>query len=227
VREATAIGDGASRTLAESAALLGSHRWTEHQLFELTGAWAATAGTPAVRVHLFEVSHQHAWHAQLWADRLPALDGVDPEALSVPLGPALGPLLDAVRSIGAGSPPREGQNVPPGGGASGQEVPDGPDGTGSAASPDVAQLTALYRVTVPRLVVTYRRHLASASTVTDRPTIRALELVLRDETASWEAGEGLLQSLLAQPGAPDLAAGVQRTLESLVVGSGVAAGLVP
>jgi hypothetical protein len=200
--------------LADAAAMIGSHRWVEHRLFEMTGAWSATGAHPAVRLHLFEMSHQHAWHAQLWADRLPALDGVDPEALSVPLGPALGPLFEGVWSTGTA----------PG-------AADGPEAQRAGAEPgpatDVARLSALYRVVLPRLIATYGRHLATSSVVSDSPTIRALELVLRDETAQWQAGECLLQSLLADPEACHVAAEAQRTLEVLVVTTGVGPGLVP
>ena len=86
-----------SLDLLAAAEMIGGYRWLEHRLFEITGAWSAQAHDPAVRLHLFEASHQHAWHAQLWADRLPLLDQLDPEALSVPYGPAAGPLIDALR----------------------------------------------------------------------------------------------------------------------------------
>ena len=34
---------------------------------------------------VFDVySQQHAWHAELWAERLPVLDGLDPATLTLP-----------------------------------------------------------------------------------------------------------------------------------------------
>jgi hypothetical protein len=73
-----------ARPLLETAELVGAYRWLEHRLFELTGGWALEPSTPAVQVHLSEVSLQHAWHAELWEDRLPVLASVDPAALTRP-----------------------------------------------------------------------------------------------------------------------------------------------
>ncbi|MGP8058156.1 MAG: hypothetical protein ACLP9C_00785 [Acidimicrobiales bacterium] len=85
-------------TIHRSAQLLGGYRWIEHRLFELTGAWAAQAPVPEIQLYLDETSARHAWRAQLWADRLPVLDGLDPDALTVPFGPAVPPLFEALAS---------------------------------------------------------------------------------------------------------------------------------
>jgi hypothetical protein len=82
--------------LARAAELLGAYRWAERRLFELTGAWAAGTDVPSVQLHLDAVSAEHAWHAELFADRLPVLDGTDREALTRPAGPALGPVMEAL-----------------------------------------------------------------------------------------------------------------------------------
>lgn len=76
--------------LHEAAARHGACCWVERRLFALTGAWAAAPG-PAdeARVRLFEWSSEHAWHAQLWADRLPVLADVDREGLVQPQRDAL------------------------------------------------------------------------------------------------------------------------------------------
>ena len=52
-------------------------------------------------LHLDEVSGQHAWHAELWAARLPVLDGIDREALTRPGRSAL-PSRCSAPSAGAG-----------------------------------------------------------------------------------------------------------------------------
>ncbi|HVX20721.1 MAG TPA: hypothetical protein VHB02_05185 [Acidimicrobiales bacterium] len=88
-------------TLEQSAALAGAYRWAEERLFRLAGAWAADPAPAAVQVHLDEVSGQHAWHAQLWADRLPVLDWFDQDAATAPLGPVAGPLLAALAALPA------------------------------------------------------------------------------------------------------------------------------
>lgn len=183
------------------AALVGGYRWLEHQLFELTGSWAAGAEAPAVQVHLDEASLQHAWHADLWADRVPVLSRIDPDQVVRPLPPACGDLVAAMAEL----------TVDPG------------------SYPDVRRLAALYRVAVPRLVVTYEEHLGRTVPVSDGPVIRALRLTLRDEVESWQAGESLLQSLLAGPDQVAAAIETQRRLETAVVGStgsGAGPGLV-
>ena len=69
--------------LEDQAKLIGAYRWTEHQLFELLGAWVRREPSDEARL-LFDLhSQQHAWHAQLFAERLPVLDGVDRDALCV------------------------------------------------------------------------------------------------------------------------------------------------
>lgn len=79
-----------------SAQLLGGYRWIEHRLFELTGAWAAQAPLAEVQIFFDETSARHAWRAGLWADRLPVLEGLDPDDLTVPFGPAVAPLFEAL-----------------------------------------------------------------------------------------------------------------------------------
>ena len=72
-----------SLPLQVTASLVGGYRWTEQQLFELLGTWAAEATEPEIRVHLDAQSARHAWHASLWADRLPVRDGVSADELTV------------------------------------------------------------------------------------------------------------------------------------------------
>lgn len=72
-----------SLPLPTTAALVGGYRWIEQRLFELLGGWAAGATRPELRVHLDQQSARHAWHASLWADRLPVRDGVSADELTV------------------------------------------------------------------------------------------------------------------------------------------------
>jgi hypothetical protein len=72
---------------------------------------------------------------------------------------------------------------------------------GSIAEPNaddqtIEKLVGVYRVLVPYLVAAYRYHLDQASPVADAPTMRALELVLRDELEDWRDGELLVQWLV-------------------------------
>jgi hypothetical protein len=125
----------AGLTLGQAAERFGAYCWVERRLFELTGAWSAEATPPEVRIHLDVVSGQHGWHAGLWADRLPVLDGVDHDALTRPGGPVMGPLIDELARQ---------------------------QGT-------AGRLAGLYRVVVPRLIVTYDRHLGRATAAADAP----------------------------------------------------------
>jgi hypothetical protein len=44
------------------------------QLFERLGGWVALTGEPGAQ-QLFAVAcHRHAWHAELWAERLPTIE---------------------------------------------------------------------------------------------------------------------------------------------------------
>ena len=188
-----------ARSLQRAAVRHGAFRWVEWRLFELTGAWAAAPGmTAEARVHLAEVARQHAWHTELWADRLPVLDGVDPDALTRPAGPVLGPLVDALAGVAAA----------------------GGEGW------DVAALSGLYRVLLPRLVLTYEDELARGAPVTDAPAIRALELVLRDERRQWRRGEQLLESRCRLASDVESSVAIQRQLELLVVVHGAGSGVL-
>ena len=57
---------------------MGEYRWIENALYALLGEWVTDMPVAAVQVHLDGQSLRHAWHAELWADRLPVLAGDDP-----------------------------------------------------------------------------------------------------------------------------------------------------
>ena len=63
---------------------MGEYRWIENALYGMLGAWVTDMPVPAVQVHLDGQSLRHAWHADLWADRLPVQAGADPTGLTVP-----------------------------------------------------------------------------------------------------------------------------------------------
>jgi hypothetical protein len=82
--------------LHQAAGLVGTYCAIERRLFELTGAMATEAEMPTeIQVYLDSLSAQHAWHAELWADRLPVVAGIDAQALVVVPGPA-GEVLEEV-----------------------------------------------------------------------------------------------------------------------------------
>jgi hypothetical protein len=188
----------ASLPLDVTAALVGEYRWVETTLWSTLGAWVVDLPLPGIQLHVDAQSMRHAWHAELFAERLPVRAGVDPDALTVP-SPATAALVAAL------------------------DGRDGDDGARPAALP---RLAGLYRVVLPRLVTTYTRHLRVTASVADAPLRRALRLVLRDEVEDWLAGERLVQHLVQRP--HDVAAvhGFLEHLESVAVAAGAHAGLV-
>jgi hypothetical protein len=199
-------------TLGATAALVGEYRWIENALYGLLGAWVTDMPIAAVQVHLDGQSLRHAWHADLWADRLPVLTGAEPAGLTVPSAPSAA-VFAALTGISAPTD-LPGSTWPP---ADEESLPR------PGALP---RLAGLYRVVLPRLVTSYERHLGAASSVTDGPVARALRLVLNDEIEDWHAGERLVQRLVTRP--HDVAAVHEflQQLESAVVGAGARSGLV-
>ncbi len=213
--DGVAVSGGSALSLDEAARLVGSYQWVERRLFEVLGSWVASEPVPEAQV-LFDVySQQHAWHADLFTERLPALDSVDPGSLVVPPSAE----VDRMFAVLAGVVPDD-----EGSGADGNLLPrsghlDVPAGG------TLPRLVGMGRVVLPRLVTGYTLHLRRVSPVVDAPVARCLRLVLRDETEQWQAIEALTQALLRRPHDVAVVTGHQQRLEALIAGSG--AGLVP
>ena len=201
---------GAALPIEVQARLVGGYQWVERRLFEVLGSWAASESLAEAQV-LFDVyGLQHGWHAELFAERLPALDSVDPNTLTVPPSAA----VDRVLGVLAGTAP-----FPVDGrGGDGPIAPRHAGGT-------LIRLVGLGRVVLPRLVAGYGLHLRRLAPVAEAPVGRCLRLVLRDELEQWQAIEAFVQSLLRRPNDITVVTDHQRQLEQLVAESGV--GLVP
>jgi hypothetical protein len=186
-------------TLVESARVLGCYRWVELRLFDVVGGWVANETDPEARL-LFEIqSRHHAWHAELWGERLPDVEGVvDADLVTVRPDEGTEELLSSLGGVQGGD--------------------EGGGGT-------LVRLVGLARVVRPRLVCGYGYHLRRALAISDGPVIRALRLALRDEVEDWQAGELLVQSLIRRPHDVAVVTAHQQRLEALVAGSGP--GLVP
>lgn len=86
-------------TLHEAAVILGSHRWIEMRTFEILGSWVPTLPELDIKLAVAAQSYHHAWHAELWEDRLPVLAGIDPDELTAPATPGLEMLVTALADV--------------------------------------------------------------------------------------------------------------------------------
>ena len=206
---------GPALSLEAAARLVGSYQWVERRLFEVLGSWVASEPVPEAQV-LFDVySQQHAWHAELFADRLPALDSVDPVSLVLPPSVEVDRMLAVLAGVVPDDDPdsSDASGVPRGG-----RLEVHPGGT-------LPRLVGIGRVVLARLVTGYSLHLRRVSPVADAPITRCLRLVLRDETEEWQALEALTQALLRRPHDVAVVTGHQQRLEEMIAEAG--AGLVP
>jgi len=69
-------------SVEELARRVGNYRWVEEQLFEVLGGWVQTVPEPEVKLLMGTHSHHHAWHSELWNDRLPEIGGVSRRELT-------------------------------------------------------------------------------------------------------------------------------------------------
>jgi len=88
-------------TLEEAARRVGHSKWIELRLFEVLGGWVATVPELDVKLQLATHAHHHAWHAELWHQRLPALRELHPERLTVPANDELVAFLAAMTAPAA------------------------------------------------------------------------------------------------------------------------------
>lgn len=181
-------------TVEELAQRAANYLWTEERLFELLGGWVDSVAEPDVAVMLAEHSHHHAWHADMWRDRIPELAHLNPERLGHAPNHEWVDLFDALAA------------------------PGGSEAEGAA--PTIARLVGVYRVLIPHLVAVYSTHLRRAVPVADANTIRTLKLVLRDDLDHWRQGETQLQRLIAAAEQVDAAVARQGHLQHLVLASG-------
>jgi hypothetical protein len=207
------VSGGPALPLDVQARLVGSYAWVERRLFEILGSWVASEPVPEARVLFDLYSQQHAWHAELFADRLPALDSVDPDALVLAPSAEVERMLAMVTGVASDTGPSVSESV------------TGPDEMDLSSGGTLPRLVGVGRVVLVRLITGYTVHLRRIAPVADAPLVRCLRLVLRDETEQWQAIEALTQALLRRPHDVAVVTGHQQRLEQLIAESG--AGLVP
>ena len=88
----------------------------------------------------------------------------------------------------------------------------------------IEKLVGVYRVLIPHKIAAYTYHRNGTSEITDMPTVRMLDMVLRDEFDDWREGEMLIQSLIEDDTDVERATAHQARLEKLMVAAGGIAG---
>ncbi len=83
-------------SLEQSARRMGAYRWIEERLFEALGAWSALVPEPEVKARLAAEAREHAWHAELWHERLPTAGDMTPDGLTEPASGAVATLATAL-----------------------------------------------------------------------------------------------------------------------------------
>lgn len=68
--------------LVELGEICARCRACELDLFQALGSWVGTTRNPRLQQLFAEAGHRHAWHAELWLERTPAIPPIDPEALT-------------------------------------------------------------------------------------------------------------------------------------------------
>lgn len=69
--------DGRHLGIVELSARCHDLRARNIELFETLGAWVADTPPGELQRLYAEACHRHAWHAELWAGRAPAIPGAD------------------------------------------------------------------------------------------------------------------------------------------------------
>lgn len=81
--------------------LVGSYRWLEKQLFHLLGGWTTSVTQASIKIFLDEQSFEYAWHAELWADRLPDPERLAPAGLTAPPNRGVAALFHELAEAGS------------------------------------------------------------------------------------------------------------------------------
>jgi hypothetical protein len=76
---------------------MGAYRWVESRLFEVLGAWALSVPELEVKPVLAAHAREHAWHAELWLDQLPTVEGMTPESLTTSANDGIDAFFVALR----------------------------------------------------------------------------------------------------------------------------------
>ena len=79
-----------------AARRLGHYKWFEMRLFEIAGGWVALTPEVDVKARLGANCSHHAWHAELFHQRLPELADLHPAGLTAPANEEVARFVDAL-----------------------------------------------------------------------------------------------------------------------------------
>ncbi len=82
--------------------MAGHSRWLETRLFEVVGAWVTVESDAEVKATLAAHSLRHAWHAEVWAGRLPRVAHLGADALTVAAGTGVEAVVGALEGLAGG-----------------------------------------------------------------------------------------------------------------------------
>lgn len=158
-------------SILDLAACVGHHQRLEARLASLVGGWARDDREPSAAALFAQHCPQFAWHADLWAERLPSQPSTSLDA-TIDAGPST-----------AGEPCRFDESL--------IHSVD----TLAVANDTIERLVGVYQLVLPRLVATCESLRATIDPRVDGPTARVLDLVVRDLTVAISDGTELLTRL--------------------------------
>ena len=86
-------------TLLDIARTAGRFAWLEDRIADMTGAWVSTIDDSDARLVVGARSHTHAWHADLWRDRMPVVPGLDTSSFVAPARDELARAIDQLADL--------------------------------------------------------------------------------------------------------------------------------
>ena len=73
-----------AHSIAGISRLAGEFAWAEDEVCSILAGWIPSIAESDVAAFVGARCHQHAWHADLWRDRIASVPGIDPLVLIAP-----------------------------------------------------------------------------------------------------------------------------------------------
>ncbi len=165
--------------IVQRARCVNAFAWIEQRLFEVVGGWASTETDALLKVLFDTESRVHGWNSLLWKNEMPpegslrAESSFSSEDQNILVAPGFVTVMDQIES-------------------------DWQD-TGVVS---YGHLGVLCKVVLPRLLLTYRLHMAALSPVTDGSFARAVSIAYDDIMDVWHAANLTLEVGWGHPAPP-------------------------